>query len=430
VDNQTRTGVTAARTSISLLQFLLKDFHPRDFAFRLWDGTTWEAEPGQPTRFTMVLQHPAALRRMFLSRHERTLAQAYIYNDFDIEGDLESAFLMAEHLLGLRLSLADRLRIASKLLSLPHDQRPRIGRQPARLQGTTHTLERDRQAVTYHYDTSNDLFALYLDKRMVYSCAYFAKPEEDLDTAQERKLEYICRKLALRPGERLLDIGCGWGALIMYAAEKYGVSALGITLSEPQASLANQRIRMQGLQERCRAEVRDYRQVDESAPFDKLVSIGMVEHVGGPKMPEYFGKAWRLLKPGGLFLNHGIAHARGPSDDRDPTFSQAYVFPDGDPVPIHVSTRAAETAGFELRDVESLREHYTLTLRAWVRRLEAHHEEAVRSTDEATYRVWRLFMSGSAHNFHTGANNVYQSLFVKPVQGKSGLPLTRADWYR
>jgi cyclopropane-fatty-acyl-phospholipid synthase len=429
MDNQTRTDWSAARTSISLLQFLLKDFHPRDFAFRLWDGTTWDAEPGQPTHFTMVLQHPAALRRMFLSRRERTLAQAYIYNDFDIEGDLEKAFPMAEYLLGLRLSLYDRLRIASKLLSLPAGQRPRAGRQPAHLQGTTHSLERDRQAVTYHYNTSNDFFALYLDKRMVYSCAYFATPGEDLDIAQERKLEYICRKLRLQPGERLLDIGCGWGALITYAAEKYGVSALGITLSESQASLANERIRMHGLQERCRAEVLDYRQVDESKPFDKLVSIGMVEHVGGPKMPEYFGKAWRLLKPGGIFLNHGIAHARGPSTDRDPTFSQAYVFPDSDPVPIHVSTRAAELAGFELRDVESLREHYTLTLRAWVRRLEAQHEESVRSTDEATYRVWRLFMSGSARQFHTGGNNVYQSLFVKPDQGMSGLPLTRTDWY-
>jgi len=423
------TDDEAARTSLLMLQSLLKDYHPRDFAFRLWNGSTWDAEPDQSVRFTMVLRHPGSLRSMFFSHHERALAQAYIYDDFDIEGNLESAFPMAEFLLRLRLRLADRALFVSKLLSLPTSRAPRVGRQAAKLRGATHSFERDKQAVTYHYNTSNDFFALYLDRRMVYSCAYFENPDEDLDIAQERKLDYICRKLRLKPGERLLDIGCGWGGLVIHAVKKYGVKALGITLSEPQRDLASRRIREDGLQDYCSVEVRDYRHVDETVPYDKLVSIGMVEHVGEENLNEYFGKAWRLLKPGGVFLNHGIAHGRGASSDRNPTFSQAYVFPDGEPVPISVSTRAAENAGFEVRDVESLREHYALTLRHWVRRLEAHHEGAVRATDEATYRTWRLFMSGSAYQFWIGANNIYQSLLSKQDRGRSGLPLTRSDWY-
>ena len=429
MEPHTRSIDAGAVTGMSIFQLLLKDYHPRDFAIRLWDGSTWNAEPGQPIRYTMVIRHPGALRNMFLSQQEGALAQSYIYDDFDIEGNLESAFPMAQYLLGLDLSLKDRIRIGSKLLRLPSNRPPRVGRQPAKLKGAVHSIERDRQAVTYHYNTSNDLFTVYLDKRMVYSCAYFSTPDEDLDSAQERKLDYICRKLRLREGDRILDIGCGWGALIIHAAKKYGVSALGITLSEPQVKLANERIQQEGLQELCRAETRDYRQVGQPESFDKLVSIGMVEHVGETRLPEYFRQAWRLLRPGGVFLNHGIADSRGRSDNRVPSFSQSYVFPDGDPVPIDVSTRIAERAGFEIRDVESLREHYALTLRHWVRRLEARHEEVVRATDEATYRVWRLFMAGSAYQFDKGLLNVYQSLLVKPDRGTSNLPLTRADWY-
>jgi len=419
----------AARIGMSVLQFLLKYYHPRDFAVQLWDGSTWDTDVGQPRRFTMAIRHPGAIRNMFSSRGERTLGQAYIYDDFDIEGDMERAFPMADYLSRLHLSLADRLRIASLVLRLPSVDRSQRGRQAARLKGAIHSIDRDREAVTYHYNTSNDFFALYLDTRMVYSAAYFSAPDEDLDTAQERKLDYICRKLRLQPGERLLDIGCGWGGLIIHAAKNYGVSALGITLSEPQVKLANERIRQEGLAVRCRAEVRDYRQVEGSGSFDKVASIGMVEHVGEQMLPEYFRQAWRLLRPGGAFLNHGIAYRRDPSRDASRSFSQAYVFPDSDPVPIDICTRIAEEVGFETRDVECLREHYMLTLRHWVRRLDSHHEEAVRLTNEATYRVWRLFMSVSAYSFENGMYNVYQSLLVKPDRGRSGLPLTRADWY-
>jgi cyclopropane-fatty-acyl-phospholipid synthase len=274
-----------------------------------------------------------------------------------------------------------------------------------------------------------EFYALWLDERMVYSCAYFAAPEEDLDNAQERKLDYICRKLRLRPGERLLDIGCGWGGLIIHAAHRYGVRALGITLSEPQAEMANERIRRAGLAESCRVEVRDYWEIEDRHGYDKLVSVGMFEHVGEARLPEYFLRAHRLLRPGGVFLNHGISTNPITPVRRGPTFVSRYVFPDGELVPIATTLGAAEGRGFEVRDMESLREHYALTLGHWVRRLEARSDEARRITDETTYRVWRLYMSGSAHGFRTRRLNIYQTLLSKTELGESGLPLTRADWY-
>ena len=423
----------AARTTLSFLRDLLRDYHPRNFAVRLWDGTAWEAEPGQPTRFTLALQHPGALRRILWPPTELALGEAYVYGDFDVEGEIEAVFPLGEHLLGgRRPRLAETVRLARHLpalLRLPSDGCPRAGRQAARLTGARHSVERDRLAVTYHYDVSNAFYALWLDRRMVYSCAYFASPDDDLDTAQERKLDYICRKLRLRPGERLLDIGCGWGGLVIHAAQRYGVEAVGITLSQPQAELASARIRETGLAGRCRVEVRDYREVDEPEGYDKLVSVGMFEHVGAALLPTYLARAWHLLRPGGVFLNHGIASRATDPGVVGPSFSDRYVFPDGELVPISAALRAAEMVGFEVRDVESLREHYALTLRHWVRRLEAHHDEAVRAADEPTYRVWRLFMSGSAYGFQIGRLNVYQALLAKPHQGQSGLPLTRDDWY-
>ena len=417
----------AVRSTMAVVRFLLKDYHPRDFSVRAWDGSVWEAEAGCPERFSMVLRHPGAARRMFLTPSERGLGEAYIYDDFDIEGSLECALPMAEHLFRLHPGPLDRLRLVSLLLSLPSRLRTMSGRKPAALKGTVHSLERDHDAVTYHYNTSNSFFCLFLGSDMAYSCAYFSSSDQDLDCAQGRKHEYVCRKLRLKAGERLLDIGCGWGGLVRYAVKNFDVTAVGVTLSEPQAHLANERIRKEGLADRCKVEVRDYRRIEASASYDKIASIGMVEHVGEAKLPEYFGQVWRLLRPGGLFLNHGIAHQRLTS--RGSSFSEAFVFPDGDPVAIHVSTRAAELAGFEVRDVESLREHYALTLRHWVRALEAHHAEAVQATDESTYRVWRLFMSASAYQFVTGRYNVYQSLYAKVDRGNSGLPLTRAGWY-
>jgi cyclopropane-fatty-acyl-phospholipid synthase len=302
-------------------------------------------------------------------------------------------------------------------------------RRKTHMKGRLHSRSRDRRAVAFHYDISNDFYALWLDRRMIYSCAYFSDPEQDLDTAQERKLDYICRKLRLERGERFLDIGCGWGGLIIHAAGEYGVNALGITLSRPQAELANERIQRAGLSGRCSVKVLDYREIDEPAGFDKLASVGMFEHVGEALLPEYFRRAWLLLRPGGTFLNHGIA-CRPVSAARGESFMDRYVFPDGDLVPVSTTLRIAEMTGFEVRDVESLREHYALTLRRWVRRLEEHSDEARRFAGDLVYRVWRLYMSGAAYAFDTGRNNIYQTLLVKPDNGKSGLPLTRTDWYR
>jgi len=419
----------AVTSTLAFLAELLADYYPRDFAVRLWDGTTWGAEPGYPANYTLVIRHPGSLRRMFLNSSERSLGEAFIRNDFDIEGELDAAFRMADYLLARRLGPAERLRHFCFLARLPWRGNPGATARTASLSGALHSKKRDRQAVTFHYNVSNDFYALWLDKSMTYSCAYFSGEDDDLDTAQERKLDYICRKLRLRPGERLLDIGCGWGGLILHAAERYGVEALGITLSGPQAELAKDRIRRAGLDGRCRVEVRDYRDLDGTESFDKLASVGMFEHVGVKLLPEYFLRAWRLLRPGGVFLNHGIADGRGPRPKRGESFIDRYVFPDGELVPIDTTLRVAGQSGFEVRDVESLREHYALTLRHWVRRLEARQEEAIRLTDDVTYRIWRLYISGAAYGFRTGRVNVYQALLAKPGNGKCGLPLTRDDWY-
>ena len=396
---------------------------------RLWDGTRWPDAAPRPA--TLVLNHPGALRTMFLPGTELALAEAYLYDDFDIVGDIEAVFGLADALAARTSGWRKKLAAARDLLRLPAGSNPEYGqRGPARLAGKRHSVERDRAAVTYHYDVSNDFYALWLDRRMVYSCAYFQAADDDLDTAQARKLDTLCRKLRLQPGQRLLDIGCGWGGLAIHAAQRYGVDATGITLSGPQVALANERIAAAGLADRCRVEARDYRELDEPAGYDALVSVGMFEHVGAAVLPAYFAQAWRLLKPGGAFLNHGIASRATDAPLHGPSFSDTYVFPDGELTPINITLHAAEGAGFEVRDVESLREHYALTLRHWVRRLEAEHDQALKFVDEPTYRVWRLFMSGSAHGFTTGRLNVYQALLVKPdTQGRSGLPLTRDDWY-
>jgi cyclopropane-fatty-acyl-phospholipid synthase len=409
------------------LDALLADYPRRDFRVRLWDGTTWGTEK-QPC-FTLVLKHPGALRAMFLSPSELTLGEAYIYDDFDIEGDIEAAFDLADYLLAQERNLGQIPDLNDQLLKLPQSDRPPAGLHLIGSGGEVHSKERDRRAISCHYDLPAEFYALWLDRRVVYSCAYFATPEQDLDSAQVRKLDYICRKLRLRPGERLLDIGCGWGALIMHAAAQYGVQAVGITLSVPQAEVARQRLHEAGLNDRCRVEVSDYRDIDHSRPYDKVVSVGMFEHVGEPLLPEYFRRAWDLLRPGGIFLNHGISFS-STHRRRGPSFIDRYVFPDGEPVPISTSLRAAELTGFEVRDVESLREHYALTLHHWVRRLEAQAEEARRITGDTIYRIWRLYMAGAAHGFRSGRLNVYQTLLAKPLHGQSGLPLTRDDWYR
>jgi len=425
--SKTPFGELPALVCTEFLDALLRDYPKRDFQVRLWDGTSWGAQR-QP-RFTLVLKHPGALRTMFLSPSELSMGEAYIYDDFDIKGDIEAGFELAEYVLGRERSLQERPDLNRRLRRLPDSYHPRTSLRTLGLGGELHSRDRDSRAISCHYDLPAQFYALWLDQRMVYSCAYFAMPEEDLDSAQERKLDYICRKLRLRPGERLLDIGCGWGGLIMHAATHYGVRAVGITLSVPQAEVARERLREAGLGDRCRVEVVDYRDVDHDQPYDKIVSVGMFEHVGESLLPEYFCRARDLLRAGGVFLNHGIASS-ATYRRQGPSFVDRYVFPDGELVSISTSLRAAESSGLEVRDVESLREHYALTLHHWLRRLEAQADEARRITDDTTYRIWRLYMAGAAHGFRSGRLNLYQSLLAKPLRGQSGLPLTREDWYR
>jgi cyclopropane-fatty-acyl-phospholipid synthase len=456
-------GATSRKTrehqTLRIIQDLFGPAAQRPFALRLWDGSVQYARRGREPDFTLELKSPDALRRMLLPS-ELALGEAYLRDDFDIEGDIEAASALAD-MLAARFSspLAFvRLvqRLVPRLMALPGSLEPppepapteskgRVGpRRGAdlnlRLAGLRHSRRRDAIAVRSHYDVGNDFYALWLDRRMVYSCAYFKTGTETLDEAQEAKLEFICRKLRLRPGETLLDIGCGWGGLVMHAAEHYGVNALGITLSEPQAELARKRIAEAGLGDRCRVEVLDYRDVPPKEKFDKIVSVGMFEHVGRKNLPLYFEQTLRHLAPGGLFLNHGIvdlaARPAGAASRlaakmwRSGSFIEKYVFPDGELVAPGDVIRFAEDAGFETRDVESLREHYALTLRHWVRRLESRHDEAVRMVGEATYRVWRLYMAGCAHGFARGSLGIVQTLFSKPREdGATVLPPTRADLY-
>ena len=435
-----QTRDAAGKTvTLAVLEDLFGPPAERTFSLRLWDGTI--EVPGHEPRFTLVLNRPGALRRMLLPPTELALGEAYLRDDFDVEGNLERATELADVLAARLRSPALLASLARRLRRLPADDAPENegSRAPGRLKGRLHSRSRDAAAVRSHYDVGNEFYALWLDRRMVYSCAYFETGEEGIDTAQEAKLDLICRKLRLKPGESLLDIGCGWGSLVLHAAERYGVRATGITLSEHQADFARARIAEAGLTDRCRIEVRDYRDLPRGSVFDKVVSVGMFEHVGRARLPTYFSQAYRLTRPGGFFLNHGIVTLSSrPSPLRmveralsqRTSFIQRYVFPDGELVPPAEVLRFAEAAGFETRDVESLREHYALTLRRWVGRLEQHHDEAVRLVSEQTYRVWRLYMSGSARGFATGRIGIIQALFSKSGEsGHSNLPLTRKDLY-
>lgn len=413
---------------------ILNEILPREkmgsIQVRLWDGTVWPGTGDSPA--TLVLNHPGALREMLLPGTEVGIAEAYLYDDIDIEGKIKDIFVLADVLTEDISGLTKKLKLYTKLRQLPEslDRLP-LQRGPARLDGKRHSIQRDKQAVTYHYNVSNDFYALFLDPLMVYSCAYFLTPEDSLAKAQEQKLDYLCHKLRLQPGQRILDLGCGWGGLITWAVQHYGVDATGITLSQPQADYANRRIAELGLADHCHALVVDYREVPEAKPYDALVSVGMFEHVGEEKLADYFSKAFRLVKPQGVFLNHAISSTSLQMRNEKGSFSDAYVFPDGELVQIHRTIAHAEGAGFETRDVESLREHYALTLQHWVERLEKNHDRALEFVDEATYRVWRLFMAGSIYNFDVRKQNIYQTLLVKPDEkGRSGIPLTRKDWYR
>jgi cyclopropane-fatty-acyl-phospholipid synthase len=430
-------GLTEAATRI--IQKLLGHFNG-SVALRLWNDVTHSfgdcADRVAPA-FTLVLRDPAVLRDLVLKRGPIPLADAYFHGRLDVEGDLYAALGLKHHFQKLSLSGGERIGLLMDALRLAFKPARKIapaGAVPTTRQFThDHSLESDRAAISHHYDVSNDFYKLFLDQRMVYSCAYFHAADDALETAQANKLDHICRKLRLQPGERYLDIGCGWGALVIWAARHYGVQAHGITLSQAQLDEANRRIAAEGLQDRVTVELRDYRALEGEGVYDKVSSVGMLEHVGLANLPQYHATVYRVLKPNGLFLNHGITHEEdGWQPTVDTEFINRYVFPDGELDRVSKIQGGMEEARFEIQDVENLRMHYARTLRHWVSRLESHHEEATRHVSEATYRVWRLYMAASALEFESGGTGIYQILASRRPDArpyKQPVPLTRQDLY-
>jgi len=399
-------------------------------AVRLPDGTTW-SPPGRAARFTIVVRNDAGLRDLLSARDEAAMADAYLRDDLDIEGDLFAVPSVARAILAKHRSLRQKVSLAVKFARLPENARKGWRTPRARLRGTQHRVKRDRAAVTHHYDVSNDFYQLFLDESMTYTCAMFSRPDEDLAVAQERKNDMICRKLRLQPGERFLDVGCGWGSLIMHAARRFGARAVGITISEPQAQLARERIAAAGLSEQCEVRILDYRALPQDGSFDKAASVGMFEHVGSAQAGAFFRSLFGALRAGGAYLHHAIAGNPLTPPTSNETLNQRYVFPDTELIPIAQVLNVAGMCGFEVRDLENLREHYALTLRRWIAALEARHAAAVAQVGEATYRAWRLLFAGAADCFETNQQSLMQVLLVKPHgDGRAELPLLRTDWYQ
>ncbi|WP_329384696.1 cyclopropane-fatty-acyl-phospholipid synthase family protein [Streptomyces sp. NBC_01351] len=446
---------------------------PLPVRIRAWDGS----EAGPPGGPVLVFHHRRAVRRMLWKPGELGLARAWVAGEMTVEGDLfelldrvaglvwekERDFPLAAPTaptaptgkpagrsrplaaLGGIARRAKEARPAARLLRDPEHRAalreliavagplpppgPPAEEATVRRGGQRHTKGRDRRAISHHYDVGNDFYERVLGPSMVYSCAYWT-PGGTLEAAQRDKLDLVCRKLALRPGDRLLDVGCGWGSMAVHAAREYGVRVTGITLSREQAAYARKRVADEGLTDLVEIRVQDYRDVKDG-PYDAVSSIGMAEHVGADRYRDYARTLHALLRPGGRLLNHQIA--RPPEADEESyridEFIDAYVFPDGELSPLGSTVGELERAGFEVRDVEALREHYALTLRAWVARLEAHWEECARLTSPGRARVWLLYMAASALGFEHGRLGVNQVLAVRSsAAGESGLPLRLRTW--
>ncbi|MFE9030236.1 class I SAM-dependent methyltransferase [Streptomyces iakyrus] len=411
---------------------------PLPVGIRAWDGS----QAGPPGAPTLVVRNRRALRRLLWKPGELGLARAWVAGDLDIEGDLYATLDLLAGLIWergedartLAQALRDRevraaVRGLVKLAGPPLPPTPprEEARSPRRHLHTKHT---DRRAISHHYDVGNDFYEIVLGPSMVYSCAYWPAPASTLEQAQWDKLELVCRKLGLRPGLRLLDVGCGWGSMAIHAAREHGARVVGVTLSQEQAAYARKRVADEGLTDKVEIRVQDYRDVRDG-PYDAVSSIGMAEHVGAERYLEYADDLYSLLKPGGRLLNHQIA--RRPQRDESTysvdAFIDSYVFPDGELQPIGSTVAQLERAGFEVRDVEAIREHYALTLRRWVSRLEADWRRAVQLAGPGRARVWRLYMAASALAFERNRIGVNQVLAVRtPESGASGMPLRARTW--
>ncbi|MFE7510403.1 class I SAM-dependent methyltransferase [Streptomyces sp. NPDC057540] len=413
---------------------------PLPVRLRAWDGSE-AAPPGVGASGpVLIVRDRRALRRMIWKPGELGLARAWVAGELDVEGDLYELLDRLSGLLwergetrslldsvrdpGLRAAARALLRIAGPL---PPPQPP--AEEMRGRHGSRHSRRRDRQAISHHYDVGNDFYALVLGPSMVYSCAYWTE-NGTLEDAQRDKLDVIARKLHLQEGDRLLDVGCGWGSMAIHAAREYGARVVGVTLSREQAAFARKRIAEEGLADLIEIRVQDYRDVTDG-PYDAISSIGMAEHVGAVQYREYADTLYGLLKPGGRLLNHQISRRPEPDEGayEVDAFIDAYVFPDGELAPMGRTLTTLEDAGFEVRDVEAIREHYALTLRRWVANLEGDWERAVRLTSPGRARIWRLYMAASAVSFERNRIGVNQFLAVKtPVSGKSGTALRPRVW--
>ena len=378
---------------------------------------------------TLLVRSPVVFRRLITAPGELGLGRAYVAGELDVEGDLYSALAaLADRMPDLRAfgprQWAEVLRLAgSSVLRTGFAALP-VPPEEAHLSGVRHSKERDAAAIAHHYDISNAFYRIVLGPSMTYSCAVWERGDVTLEDAQSAKYELVSRKLGLRPGMRLLDVGCGWGGMVLHAAANHGVRAVGVTLSRRQAEWAEKAVAEAGLADRVEIRYQDYRDVRDG-PFDAISSIGMFEHVGLSQLRVYSGGLRRLLRAGGRLLNHGVARPpnAGRTRFQPNSFIDRYVFPDGELHEVGSVVSTMQGAGFEVRHVESLREHYALTLRAWVSNLEASWDEAVAEVGPSRARVWRLYMAASALNFEAGRMHVHQVLAVRSDGGRSGLPL-------
>jgi cyclopropane-fatty-acyl-phospholipid synthase len=398
---------------------------------QFWDGS--ELAPAHPVG-TLRFVSPNAIRRLMWMPNELGLGRAYVSGDIEVEGD------MFQIVTAFRDSKPDGVNAAAALKALPAAVRAakQVGAlggpltpppEEARLNGWRHSLRRDAQAIGHHYDVGNDFYRLVLGPVMTYSCARFTEPDSTLEEAQTAKLELICRKLGLheQKGMRLLDVGCGWGSMLIHAARHHQARAVGITISRAQAELARQRAEEAGVSDLVEIRLQDYRDL-AGENFDVVSSVGMSEHVGHGKIDQYFTILRSVLGPRGRLLNHAISSVGGSKLGRT-SFVGRYVFPDGELIDVGRVVLAMEAAGFEVRDVESLREHYARTLRAWVANLESRWDEAVAMVGEPRAKIWRLYMAGSAVGFEDGGIAIHQVLGVVPTAaGEAGMPATRRSW--